>query len=158
MHTKLKPTEKLKDIFRQHWIILWKPIILFVCVVILIGLLTINLEHSSNAYIPYLLIILILTSLYLGIKIIQRHSRLWIVTSQRVIYEWGVISINIKESSIEKINSTSFHKSLLGRILNYGDILIETAAEKGDIKFEKIADPQRFTDRISEGKESGRFH
>ena len=150
MRSKLKLSEKVKETFRQHWIILWKPILFLLIVLMFIILLTQLVDNFWNRYLEYLAIIILLSVSVFVIKIVERRFRLWVVTNERVIYEWGVLSVNIKESSLDKINSTSYHKSLFGRILNYGDIIIETAAEKGDIKFEKISDPQKFADTLTE--------
>ena len=44
------------------------------------------------------------------------------VTNYRVVYKIGIFNVRTQELANEKTESVSVHQSLLGRILNYGDI------------------------------------
>lgn len=150
MRSKLKPSERIEQIFYQHWITLVFPILLCIMGTIpFIVILIFKFSEFRNEY--YFLISLVLfPGLFLLVKWIQKRFKKWIITNQRVITEWGVFSVNIKESPLDKINSISFHKSFWGRILNYGDVVIQTAAEGGDIVFDRVARPDIFANTVSE--------
>ena len=53
----------------------------------------------------------------------------------------GVISKNVTDSSLEKVNDVKMMQSGLGRMFNYGDIEILTASELGVNRFTHIAKP-----------------
>ena len=150
MRSKLKPSEKVKQVFHQHWIALIFSIFLTLFGTLLfVILLIINFNEFRNGF-YFLISLILIPGFYFLIKWIQKRFKRWIVTNQRVITEWGVFSINIKESPLDKINSISYHKSFWGRIFNYGDVVIQTAAERGDIVFDKVAYPDKFANTVSE--------
>jgi hypothetical protein len=63
------------------------------------------------------------------------------------------------DSSLEKVNDVMLRQSLLGRLLNYGDIEILTASEIGVNRLRCIADPLRFKQVMLDQKAAleGRF-
>jgi membrane protein YdbS with pleckstrin-like domain len=78
-----------------------------------------------------------------------RRRDIWAVTNLRVIDEKGIISLFSKESPLEKINNLSYYQSLLGRILHYGDVEIQTAAEDGATIYKKVTNPRLLKDTIA---------
>jgi len=150
MRSKLKSSERVEQIFYQHWITLVLPIFIFcICAIVFTSILILKFKEFSGEY-NYLLSLIFIPGIFLAVKMIQRRFKKWIITNLRVITEWGIISVNIKESPLDKINSISYHKTLWGRILNYGDVVIQTAAERGDIMFDKVASPDIFANIVSE--------
>ena len=61
------------------------------------------------------------------------------VTSKRLITETGIFSQNLQETMIDKINHINSNKDLLGSLLNYGTVKIETSAGEG-VVLEDISD------------------
>jgi len=78
-----------------------------------------------------------------------RRRDIWAVTNLRVIDEKGIFSLFSKESPLEKINNLSYFQSLLGRILRYGDVEIQTAAEDGATIYKKVTNPKLLKDTIA---------
>lgn len=74
---------------------------------------------------------------------------IWAVTNFRVIDETGLINHYAKESPLEKINNVSYDQSIWGRILNYGDVTIQTAAEIGSTEYKDVHGPKRLKDTIT---------
>jgi uncharacterized membrane protein YdbT with pleckstrin-like domain len=67
----------------------------------------------------------------------------FVLTSQRVIFQSGVIARTRIEISLHKINVVNFHQSIFERIVNTGDIVIESGAEDGVETFNDVPDPQQ---------------
>jgi uncharacterized membrane protein YdbT with pleckstrin-like domain len=65
-----------------------------------------------------------------------------VLTSQRVIFQTGVIARKRVEISLHKINLINFHQSVFERLINAGDIVIESGAEDGMETFSDVRDPQ----------------
>jgi len=67
----------------------------------------------------------------------------FVLTSQRVIFQSGVIARTRVEISLHKINLINFHQSVFERLINAGDIVIESGAEDGVETFKDVPDPQQ---------------
>jgi hypothetical protein len=68
----------------------------------------------------------------------------YIVTNLRVIQISGIINKNVIDSSLEKVNDVKMVQSFFGRIFNFGDIEVLTAAEMAINRFTRIGNPVRF--------------
>jgi uncharacterized membrane protein YdbT with pleckstrin-like domain len=66
----------------------------------------------------------------------------FVLTSDRLIYRSGVASRQGREIPLERLNDVSFHQSILQRMLGAGDLLIESAGERGQEQFGSFAHPQ----------------
>jgi len=67
----------------------------------------------------------------------------FVVTTDRLIYRHGVFAKRGQEIPLERLNDVSFHRTLIHRILGAGDLLIESAGERGQQPFDHIAHPER---------------
>ena len=81
-------------------------------------------------------------------SILNIHSYSMYVTNLRVIIEHGVISKNCKEMPIEKLQNVSYSVSLLGSLLGYGKLTIDSAATKGEIKL-TVEKPKLLKEQVS---------
>jgi membrane protein YdbS with pleckstrin-like domain len=75
---------------------------------------------------------------YLFWRVLARRCDLWAVTSQRVVDEWGVLSHHAKESPLDKVNNISYEQTLVGRMMGYGSVQIQTAAEMGATTYDLV--------------------
>lgn len=149
MRTKLKNSEKVLFKTQHHWVVLVNP---FLISLLIFGLFVLLYAVKENGGI-WILIIVFLSFGYFGYKYFERRFDIWVVTNLRIIDEQGVFSISAKESPLEKINNVTYHQSLTGRILGFGDIEIQTAAEMGATTYHKIAKPNELKDSITTAQE-----
>ena len=149
MRTKLKNNEKVIFKTQHHWVVLVNP---FLISLLIFGLFVLLYAVKENGGI-WILIIVFLSFGYFGYKYFERRFDIWVVTNLRIIDEQGVFSISAKESPLEKINNVTYHQSLTGRILGFGDIEIQTAAEMGATTYHKIAKPNELKDSITTAQE-----
>ena len=70
------------------------------------------------------------------------------VTTLRVIHKEGFITRRTFEISIDKVASVSVDQSIPGRILNYGNVIIENMGDD-EQKIETIASPLAFRSHIT---------
>ncbi|MDQ2877611.1 MAG: PH domain-containing protein [Pseudomonadota bacterium] len=71
------------------------------------------------------------------------------LTNKRVIARYGVISRNVIDVSISKVEGVTFTQGLIGRIFNYGALFVRgTGAGNVPIKF--ISQPEIFRDQINQ--------
>jgi uncharacterized membrane protein YdbT with pleckstrin-like domain len=72
----------------------------------------------------------------------------FVVTNRRVIRKVGVLSREIQHAPIEKIQDVTIEQGILGRMLGYGTVIVETASEKGMLVFPAIASPESMRTHI----------
>jgi uncharacterized membrane protein YdbT with pleckstrin-like domain len=70
------------------------------------------------------------------------------VTNMRVVYKTGFIKRRTFEMSLDKVESVDVNQSILGRLLNYGDITIQGVGE-GTQTISTIASPLAFRNAIT---------
>ena len=145
MRTKLKDGEHVELINQLHWSILVAPAAFMLLFFILFLYLTFFTEFD---YGHWALLGVLAISPWMAYQILIRRTNLWIVTNLRVIYEYGLLTENVKETPLDRINNVTFRKPLLGRILDYGDVEIQTAAQEGTSTHKTISHPELLKDTI----------
>ncbi len=149
MRTKLRNDEKLIFETRKHWLALVLPAFISIALIALTIFILVRLQESNILYFS----VLPLTLIYFAFRYYSWKFDLWAVTNYRVIDESGVFSISSKESPIDKINNVSYYQSLLGRIFNYGNVVIQTAAEMGETKYNNLSKPAKLKEALSNAQE-----
>jgi membrane protein YdbS with pleckstrin-like domain len=81
-----------------------------------------------------------------------RWLRAWadefVVTDHRVMRRVGLITRETQQAPLDKIQDITVEQSWLGRLLDYGDVILETAAEHGTLVFPFVANPESFRNRL----------
>jgi uncharacterized membrane protein YdbT with pleckstrin-like domain len=57
----------------------------------------------------------------------------YVFTSRRIIVRRGMITKEGRDMPLSKVNNVSFSVSLLGRLINYGTLVVESASDDGDL-------------------------
>jgi uncharacterized membrane protein YdbT with pleckstrin-like domain len=70
------------------------------------------------------------------------------VTNLRVVHKTGFIKRRTFEMSMDKVESVDVNQSILGRILNYGDVTVRGVGE-GAERIRTIASPLAFRSHIT---------
>lgn len=78
-----------------------------------------------------------------------------ILTDRRLLYKRGFFKINIDEVDIEQLASDYVEQSLLGRILDYGEIHIR-CIEASDVWLPPVAQPYEFRNQLEKMKHAYR--
>lgn len=90
-----------------------------------------------------------LTALYWALKAwFHRFTTETDVTNRRVVHKTGFVKRHTFEMALDKIESVDVDQSILGRILNYGDVTIMGVGE-GRQKIATIASPLKFRSAIT---------
>jgi uncharacterized membrane protein YdbT with pleckstrin-like domain len=64
------------------------------------------------------------------------HMAKYIVTDYRLVRQEGLFSISSFDAAPDKINNIFHRQTLLGRLLKYGDVGLETASEQETTVFD----------------------
>lgn len=140
MRTPLQKDEKVLLITRTSWITLILP-----AFIVLAGLVI----AFFIDFFGWGLAVSVPLLLYFLYKYLEWRVNIWGVTNYRVIDETGLLSHSAKESPLEKINNVSYDQTLFGRILNYGHVEIQTAAEIGSTDYHNVHGPKLLKDTIT---------
>jgi signal transduction histidine kinase len=136
---------------RQHWLALLvrsrAALLLWLTGILLLGLViffNVQQEVLRNIVSGVALVLL-------GLGVVIFVYRLWhwwaqdyVVTNRRLLKVTGILNKRSADSSLEKINDAILTQPLLGRILNYGDLEILTAAEMAVDLYRMINAPKQF--------------
>lgn len=145
MKTQLKKDEKIILETKLHWLTLTIPFLILLAGII-IGFAFVS--HSG-----YWLLITLVTAIYFFYKMVERNNNIWAVTNLRIVDEFGVFSNNSKESPLDKINNVTYKQSFWGKIFNYGNVQIQTAAEIGSTTYSTVENPKKLKDSITRMQE-----
>ena len=145
MRTELKKGEKKLLEIKKHWLVLAKS---FLALVLFLIATIISFGSSSEVGLGLLVVTLII-ALYFVYRIFERKLNIWAVTNLRVIDEYGVFSHNAKESPLDKINNISYRQPLIGRIFDYGNVQIQTAAEMGATMYRFVSSPKLLKNTVT---------
>lgn len=71
------------------------------------------------------------------------YFTLFVLTSDRLITRQGIIAKSSREIPLERINDVTFNQSVLDRVLGAGDLLVESAGERGQTRIENVRKPEQ---------------
>ena len=134
-----------------HWWRFVKPVVVIIATLAALA----NTHRIPSNFLSDLALIIaqVLTALAvlnLVLQTLKWYRTHFVLTSQRVIFQSGVIARSRIEISLHKINLVTFHQSIFERLINAGDIIIESGAEDGMETFTDVRDPQNVQAYIHE--------
>ena len=136
----------------QHWFVLFGKIFLELMLIVLI-FVGVFVATPFYPFATYGLILILIPLIGIVNDILVWRNKAYIVTNYRVIQTSGVLSKDVVDSSLEKVNDVKLSQSFLGRMFGYGDIEILTASELGVNLFHQINDPIGFKTAMLNAKE-----
>jgi uncharacterized membrane protein YdbT with pleckstrin-like domain len=123
----LQPGEQVRQISSIHWIAYWRGVAVALLAMIACWLSETMRLPGLWRYAAYALALVAVALL------VQQWCQWWItevaVTNRRVIYRKGFIRRQANEMNMDKVESVQIHQSILGRMLDYGNVTILGAGE-----------------------------
>jgi len=123
----LQPGEKLLYSGTIHWVIYVPAVILTLVAVALLTL--VGQGPSGTGF----LIGSVAVCFAAGVTFFSAWFKRWTteidVTDRRVVYKRGFIKRHTIEMNMDKVESVDVDQSIMGRILNYGDVTINGTGE-----------------------------
>ena len=118
----LQPGEQIRRSSSIYWIVYWPGVAVALLAVVAFWLSQTQLLTGFWRYTAYALA---LVAVFL---LIQQWFRWWVteiaVTNRRVIYKKGLIRRQTNEMNMDKVESVKIDQSILGRVLDYGNVNI----------------------------------
>ncbi len=139
---------------RQSWVVLLREALINLLIALVIIALTLAVTGGIQNQLGLLVLLLLLIPIGRFVwDLIRWWNREYIVTNRRVIQIEGTINKHVIDSSLEKVNDVRLTQSVVGRLLNYGDVEILTASELGTNLFRRIGSPIKFKTAMLNEKE-----
>jgi uncharacterized membrane protein YdbT with pleckstrin-like domain len=140
---------------RQHWIVLTANFVInlfiFIAIWALFALFG-NIQFLAGIQ-GFVLLVLLIPIGWFGWEFLQWWAEEYLITTTRVVQTEGLINKHTKDSALEKINDITLNQSVLGRILNYGDLAIITGSDVGTNVLKRLAKPVEFKKTLLEQKQ-----
>lgn len=140
----LSDDESVVTQFRPHWRLLFIPaawLLLGIAVVVVVYALDIA---SGNVALVVVAVVAIAMVPLVVAPLVTWWFTSYVLTTERLITRSGVIARSGIEIPLENINNVLFSQSVIERLLKAGDLLIESAGESGQSRFENIPRPDEF--------------
>ena len=142
----LQPGEQVRHISSIHWIVYWLGVAVALLAVIAYWLSETRLLPGLWRYTAYAL------ALVAMVLLIQQWLQWWVteiaVTNRRVIYKKGLVRRQTNEMNMDKVESVQIDQTILGRMLDYGDVTILGTGE-GFETLRTIASPIELRNSIT---------
>lgn len=123
--------EKLHHICRQHWIVLSRPIEMWLAAVI-VGVLVAfrggpRVSTMLDRFAGWLVLA---ATLYATWQVLEWWLARYVITNERVIFIQGIMTRKVSAVPLSKVTDTTFRRTPLGLLLNYGDLLLDAPGER----------------------------
>ncbi len=116
----LQPGEQVRHISSIHWIVYWPGAAVALIAVVAYWFSETRPLTGFWRYTAYAL------ALVAVVLLIQQWFQWWVteiaVTDRRVIYKKGLVRRQTNEMNMDKVESVQIDQSILGRMLDYGDV------------------------------------
>jgi uncharacterized membrane protein YdbT with pleckstrin-like domain len=125
----LLPHERQVITVHKHPAVLIRPIFEVLVGLAIAGWLSNSVAHGNGTVLLVIWILWAVLLLRLGIKILDWSVDYFVVTSQRFVLATGVITRKVNMMPLSKVTDMSFQRTTLGRILGYGEFILESAGQ-----------------------------
>ena len=125
----LLPHERQVITVHQHPAVLIRPIFEVLVGLAIAGWLSSSVAHGNGTALLVIWILWVLLLLRLAVKAYEWSETYFVVTSQRMLLQTGLVPRKVNMMPLSKVTDMSFQRSSLGRILGYGEFILESAGQ-----------------------------
>lgn len=165
----LQEGERVLLVCHRHWVYLWPNILLMLIAALLPAAVIALLLSAADAYEGFAArvfwVAAALWFVYWGVRVFlawyRYHNDIWVVTNQRLIdsYKRHPFSLRIATADLVNVQDMTVEREgILRTLLDYGDIVCQTAAEQQEFRLAGIPDPravQALVDRERDRERTG---
>ncbi len=125
----LLPNERQVITVHQHPAVLIMPILYVLVGLAAAGFLSSSVTHGNSTAILVIWLLWVLVVLWLGYKVFDWVRTYFVVTSRRLVLSTGVFNQKVNMMPLAKVTDMSFQRTATGRLLGYGEFIIESAGQ-----------------------------
>lgn len=125
----LLPHERQVITVHQHPAVLIRPIFEVLAGLAIAGWLSNSVTRGNGTAILVIWLLWGILFLRLVVKVWEWAETYFVVTSQRFLLAEGIVTRKVKMMPLAKVTDMSFQRSAVGRILGYGEFIVESAGQ-----------------------------
>ena len=129
VYKHLLPHERQVITVRFHPAVLIGPIAQVLGGLALAGLLSTTVARGNGVVMLIIWIAWLVLVARLLYKVYEWLEDYFVVTSQRLLLATGILTRNINMMPLSKVTDMSFKRSTMGRLLGYGEFIVESAGQ-----------------------------
>jgi uncharacterized membrane protein YdbT with pleckstrin-like domain len=148
----LQPGESVRQITTISWVSYLRGLAVWVAALVVLGATP---GAASSPWLHFIGLMVAAALFLIGLYFVvlawwRRMTTEVAVTNRRVIYKTGFINRHTVEMHMDKIESVDVDQSILGRLLNFGNITINGTGE-GQTYIREIDHPLEFRSHVTAG-------
>ena len=117
----LQPGEEIRHTASIHWIVYWPGTLTLIIAIVIYGY-----AHTGQHATRFWDVVAAAVAVVALVMLFREWFNWWnteiAVTNRRIIYKEGFIRRNTVEMHMDKVESVDVDQSILGRILDYGNV------------------------------------
>jgi uncharacterized membrane protein YdbT with pleckstrin-like domain len=134
----------------------WRAILGFylkgLLVAVVLGVIAKLVDGNSSAFVV-ILVVIVLTVL---IGFVKRVATTYTITNRRLNIKRGIVSREIQETRLERVQNVNYRQSVYQRLMQIGDVDFDTAAtDDYNFVFAGVADPAEVVHRVDQATGAG---
>jgi uncharacterized membrane protein YdbT with pleckstrin-like domain len=129
VYKHLLPHERQVITVRFHPAVLIRPVAEVLGGLALAGLLSTTVARGNGVVMLIIWVAWLILVGRLLYKVWEWLEDYFVVTSQRLLLATGIITRNINMMPLSKVTDMSFKRSTMGRLLGYGEFIVESAGQ-----------------------------
>jgi len=150
----LNENEEVVVDVRPHWIVLAGPSLALLASIA--AAIRISANTDNEVFRLAVLALVLVVLVWFVVRFAKWVTTNLVITSDRLIVRSGVIAKRGREIPLERINDITVTQSVVNRILGSGDLVVESAGERGQEAFPECPDPTRVQNEIYRQMEESR--
>jgi membrane protein YdbS with pleckstrin-like domain len=126
----LLPHEHQVITVRKHPAVLLRPISITLLGLVIAAVISTTVARHNADVVGFVWIVWAVLLAWLAYKVWEWSQDYFIVTSRRMLLATGVVTRKVAMMPLVKVTDMSFQRSSLGRLLGYGEFILESAGQE----------------------------
>ncbi|HEV2755878.1 MAG TPA: PH domain-containing protein [Actinomycetota bacterium] len=133
---------------KPHWVALVPPVLWTIVsiVALFLGYRAVDAifdDATNTAKMVWGAVVTVAWIVLAVVPAMRRQFTMFVLTTDRLITRSGIIAKESREIPLERINDVTFTQSVVERMLGAGDLLIESAGERGQTRITDVRKPEQ---------------
>jgi membrane protein YdbS with pleckstrin-like domain len=148
----LFPTERYRGEWKRHWIHLWLAFVIGALATLLLGYLSgFTTREEQPGLTSVVVLIWLIVMFWVAWRVADWYYDRFILTNKRVMVVNGIITRRVAMMPLLRVTDMKYEQSPLGRILNYGTFVLESAGQEQALREVKhVPNPNELYLRVVE--------
>ena len=130
----LLPHERQVISVHQHPAVLIRPVFEVLIGLAIAGWVSSSIAHGNNTAMLVIWVLWALLLLRLSWKVFDWSENYFVITSQRLLLSEGFFTHKVNMMPLAKVTDMSFQRSAMGRLLGYGEFIVESAGQDQSLR------------------------